>query len=128
MSCSPLAIPPLAPYGGGRRGLDNVFIERLWRSLKHEDIQLKGHADCGEATAEIASRVASYSTGRPHQALGNQTPMRCGAPTLPASSERAVDMPLHLDNAVALPTYPQSQQLPCASNHWWHQEIGCASS
>jgi putative transposase len=35
--------------GRGRR-MDNVFIERLWRSLKHEDIYLKGYADGHEAT------------------------------------------------------------------------------
>ena len=34
--------------------MDNVFIERLWRSLKHEDIYLKGYADGGEARAGIA--------------------------------------------------------------------------
>ena len=35
--------------------MDNVFIERLWRSLKHEDIYLKGYADGGEARASIAA-------------------------------------------------------------------------
>jgi putative transposase len=39
---------------GRRRWMDNVFIERLWRSLKHEDIYLKGLADGGEARAGIA--------------------------------------------------------------------------
>ena len=40
---------------GRGRWLDNVFIERLWRSLKHEDIYLKGYADGREAKAMIAS-------------------------------------------------------------------------
>jgi putative transposase len=50
----------LAPAGirismdGRGRWMDNVFIERLWRSLKHEDIYLKGYADGREAHAGIA--------------------------------------------------------------------------
>jgi len=59
---------------GRGRWMDNVFIERLWRSLKHEDIYLKGYADGREAKAGIASWVAFYNTRRPHQALGNRTP------------------------------------------------------
>ena len=55
--------------------MDNVFIERLWRSLKHEDIYLKGYADGREAHSGIAAWFAFYNTGRPHQALGNRTPM-----------------------------------------------------
>src|SRR5207244_4571836 len=60
---------------GRGRWIDNVFIERLWRSLKYEDIYLKGYADGGEAKAGIAAWIAFYNIGRPHQALGNRTPM-----------------------------------------------------
>ena len=60
---------------GRGRWMDNVFIERLWRSLKHEDIYLKGYADGREAHSGIAAWFAFYNTGRPHQALGNRTPM-----------------------------------------------------
>ena len=60
---------------GRGRWMDNVFIERLWRSLKHEDIYLKGYADGREARAGIASWIAFYNTRRPHQALANRTPM-----------------------------------------------------
>lgn len=42
---------------GRGRWMDNVFIERLWRSLKHEDIYLKGYTDGREAKAEIASWI-----------------------------------------------------------------------
>jgi len=59
--------------------MDTVFIERLWRSLKHEDIYLKGYADGREAHAGIATRFAFYNTRRPHQALDNRTRWRCGA-------------------------------------------------
>src|SRR5260370_41769261 len=55
---------------GRGRWMDNVFIERLSRSLKHEDVYLKGYADGREAKAGIANWIAFYN-GRPlHQALG----------------------------------------------------------
>jgi transposase InsO family protein len=67
---------------GRGRWMDNVFVERLWRSLKHEDIYLKGYADGREAKAGIAF----YNVSRPHQALGNRTPMAVGARARPATS------------------------------------------
>jgi putative transposase len=92
---------------GRGRWLDNVFIERLWRSLKYEDIYLKGYADGYEAKAGIASWVAFYNSRRPHQALANRTPMAVWRAGMTGSlSDKAVDM---LDNARALPTSPQSQ-------------------
>ena len=60
---------------GRGRWMGNVFIERLWRSLKYEDIYRKGYADGREAKAGIADWVASYNHRRPHQALADQTPM-----------------------------------------------------
>src|SRR5579864_1051895 len=60
---------------GRGRWMDNVFIERLWRSLKHEDIYLKGYADGREARHGIAASIAFYNSRRPHQALGYAIPM-----------------------------------------------------
>jgi putative transposase len=96
---------------GRGRWMDNVFVERLWRSLKHEDIYLKGYADGREAKAGIGAWFAFYNTARPHQALGYRTPMavwRQG--TTGALGNLAVDMMLRLDNARALPTYPLPPQ------------------
>jgi len=100
---------------GRGRCMDNVFIERLWRSLKYEDIYLKGYVDGREAKAGIASWMAFYNLHRPHQALANRTPMavwRDG--TTGGLHGQAVDMTLalraSLDNAVALPTSPQPPQ------------------
>src|SRR5262244_3280754 len=93
---------------GRGRWMDNVFIERLWRSLKHEDIYLKGYADGREAHSGIAAWFAFYNAQRPHQALGDRTPMavwRQG--TTGPLGDKAVDM---MDNARALPTCPQRQQ------------------
>ena len=95
---------------GVRISMD-VFIERLWRSLKYEDIYLKHYADGREAKAGIALWVAFYNAQRPHQALDDRTPMavwRDGI--IGCLGGRAVDMPLRLDNADALPTCPQPQQ------------------
>jgi putative transposase len=96
---------------GRGRWMDNVFIERLWRSLKHEDVYLKGYADGQEAKAGIAEWVRFYNTGRPHQALGDRTPMAVWRDGVTgALGEKAMDMTLRLDNAKALPTYPQRLQ------------------
>jgi putative transposase len=99
---------------GKGRWMDNVFIERLWRSLKYEDLYIKGCADGAEARTGIAEWFSSYNHKRPHQALGNEVPMevwRKGTTgTLPPG---AVDMTLvvrtSLDNAGALTTYPPHQ-------------------
>jgi putative transposase len=96
---------------GRGRWMDNVFIERLWRSLKYEEVYLKGYADGREARAGIGAWIAFYNTRRPHQALGGQAPMAVWrAGTSGILDARAVDMTLRLDNAAALPTCPQSQQ------------------
>jgi putative transposase len=96
---------------GRGRWMDNVFIERLWRSLKHEDIYLKSYADGREARTGIAAWFAFYNNRRPHQALGSRTPMAAWRDGLGGGFlDTAVDMTLRLDNARALPTCPQPQQ------------------
>ena len=59
---------------GKGRCIDNVFIERLWRSLKYEDVYLKAYGDLVEARVGIEHYFRFYNTRRPHQALGYQTP------------------------------------------------------
>ena len=95
---------------GRGRWIDNVFIERLWRSLKYEDIYLKGYVDGREARAGIGEWLTFYNHRRPHQALANRTPMTVWRDAAGALGGEAVDMTLRLDNAAALPTYPQPQQ------------------
>jgi putative transposase len=87
---------------GRGRWMDNVFIERLWRSLKHEDVYLKGYTDGLEAKDGIASWMKFYNGQRLHQALGYQTPMAVWREGM-----KAVDM---MDNATALTTSPQQKQ------------------
>src|ERR1700685_281491 len=94
---------------GRGRFMDNIFIERLWRSIKYEEVHLKAYADAREARTGIGRWIDFYNHRRPHQAMSNQQPMnvwRNGMATAERPAE-AVDMPLRLDNANALPTYPQ---------------------
>jgi putative transposase len=59
---------------GKGRCLDNVFVERLWRSLKYEEVYLHAYEDVAAARAGIAGYLAFYNDERSHQALGHQTP------------------------------------------------------
>ena len=59
---------------GKGRCMDNVFIERLWRSLKYEEVYLKAYDTVAEAKAGIGSWMRFYNTRRRHQGLGYQTP------------------------------------------------------
>ena len=96
---------------GKGRWMDNVFIERLWRSLKYEDLYIKGYADGIEARAGITEWMSFYNHRRPHQALGNKAPMEVWRQAMiGALPPMAVDMTLRLDNAAALSTSPQPQQ------------------
>jgi putative transposase len=59
---------------GRGRALDNVFVERLWRSVKYEDIYIKDYERVGELEAGLAAYFRFYDEERPHQALGYRTP------------------------------------------------------
>jgi hypothetical protein len=83
---------------GKGRFLDNIFIERLWRSLKYEEIFIRAYSTVSEARKGINDWILFYNDERPHQALDYRTP-------------RAVfEVPEgcgYVDNAGALTTYPQ---------------------
>ena len=53
---------------------DNLFIERLWRTVKYEEVYLKAYQDGRDARAGIGDYFRFYNTQRPHQALGYKTP------------------------------------------------------
>jgi putative transposase len=59
---------------GRGRVMDNIFIERLWRTVKYEEIYLKDYLDVPEAMANLKMYFVFYNHERPHQALGYQTP------------------------------------------------------
>jgi putative transposase len=59
---------------GRGRAIDNVFVERLWRSVKYEEVYLKDYASVWEAEDSLASYFRFYCHRRIHQALGYRTP------------------------------------------------------
>jgi putative transposase len=59
---------------GRGRAFDNIFIERLWRSVKYEDVYLKDYASVPELDAGLLAYFRFYNHDRPHQSLGYRTP------------------------------------------------------
>lgn len=62
---------------GRGRCFDNIFIERLWRSLKYEEVYLREYALVPEARDGIGKWFQFYNRDRPHQSLQNRTPAEC---------------------------------------------------
>ena len=59
---------------GEGRYADNIFVERLWRTVKYEEVYLKAYASASEAKRELGAYFRFYNSQRPHQALGYRTP------------------------------------------------------
>jgi putative transposase len=59
---------------GRGRCMDNIFTERLWRTVKYEEVYLKSYADIEDAKRNLARYFQFYNHERPHQALGYNTP------------------------------------------------------
>ena len=91
---------------GKGRWMDNVFIERLWRSVKYERLFLHDWALGSQVRAGLRDWFALYNARRPHQALGYRTPDEVYADKGSPEPGKPVDM---MDNAAALPTYPQNK-------------------
>lgn len=64
---------------------DNVFVERLWRSIKYEEVYLKAYNTISEARAWTGSYLAFYNGRRPHSSLDRQTPDQAYFNRLPLS-------------------------------------------
>ena len=86
---------------GRGRCMDNIFIERLWRSLKYEAVYLHELTDGFKAEQVIGDWVNFYNTERPHSVHDGQTPAEA------YGNGRPMDM---MDKAIALTTSPQAQQ------------------
>jgi putative transposase len=79
---------------GKGRCMDNIFVERLWRSLKYEEVYLHAYASVAEANAGIGGWLKFYNTERQHQSLGYRTPRQiyqeglwiCGRSAMPTGS------------------------------------------
>ena len=53
---------------------DNVFVERLWRPVKYEEVYLRAYGTVSEARTSIGRYLQFYNSGRPHSSLGRGTP------------------------------------------------------
>jgi putative transposase len=79
---------------GKGRYMDNIFVERLWRSLKYEEVYLNAYASVAKATADIGAWLGFYNNERQHQSLGYCTPRKiyeqglwvCGRSASPTGS------------------------------------------
>ncbi len=89
---------------GRGRWMDNVFVERLWRSLKYEEVYLHAYETVAAARAGIGGWLRFYNEERLHRALDYRTPS-----AVFAAARRPVDM---MDIADAMTTSPQAQQQP----------------
>ena len=110
---------------GKGRYIDNIFVERLWRSVKYEEVYLKAYQNVPEARAGIGAYLRFYNHERPHQALGYQTPQeifeegqgwRC-------LHEQGLALPSNLETTspVMVPTKPEEDSLNLAlslSKQW----------
>ena len=75
---------------GRGRYQDNIFVERLWRTVKYEEVYLKAYANATEARRELGEYFRFYNNRRPHQALGYRTPAEVfyGKPAVGELKER----------------------------------------
>jgi putative transposase len=92
---------------GKGRYLDNIFIERLWRSLKYEEVFIKAYDTVAAARRGIGGWLRFYNDERPHQALSYSTPREMFEAAACAYVDNAC---ASLRSAHALPTYTQAQQ------------------
>jgi putative transposase len=86
--------PPLLAAGvrlsmdGRGRCLDNVFVERLWRTVKYEEVYLRTHCSLVDAHAQLDTYFRFYNERRPHSALDGATPGETYHAPLPAAANQ----------------------------------------
>jgi putative transposase len=102
---------------GNGRCMDNIFVERLWRSLKYEEVYLHAYLTVAKAKAGIGTWLRFYNDERPHQSLGYRTPRQiyqeglwvCGRSALPTGCASALPEPARKAGKCSpSPTYPQA--------------------
>ena len=102
---------------GKGRCMDNIFVERLWRSLKYEEVYLHAYATVAEARTGIGAWLSFYNEERQHQSLGYRTPRQiyqdgvwiCGRSAVPpAALPRLPEAARKAGKCAPSPTYPQA--------------------
>jgi len=85
---------------GRGRARDNIFTERLWRTIKYEEVYLHDYASPKEAYRQLADYIHFYNFERPHQALDYLTPAQVFGACTPRTL--GVHLPLTLTNPTTL--------------------------
>jgi len=83
---------------GRGRALDNIFVERLWRTLKYEEVYLKEYTSVLEGIQSLGAYLRFYNEERPHQSLGYKTP----AAIYHGGQSKQPDMEFYLKEAILL--------------------------
>ena len=79
-------------WSGRKRCYDNILVERLWRTVKYEEVYLRAYSDGWEAEISLARFLWRYCHVRPHSSLGGKTPHEVYAETEPFSSRPELTM------------------------------------
>ena len=79
-------------WSGRRRCFDNILVERLWRTLKYEEVYLWAYGDGWEAEIRLSRFIWRYGHVRPHSALSGKTPHQVYGETKPCSSRLELTM------------------------------------
>src|SRR5207237_396970 len=81
-----------APAKAGGRCMDNIFVERMWRSLKYEEVYLNAYATVAEARTGIGTWLSFYNEEGQYQSLGYRTPrFRCRRGRVPSANKAPGD-------------------------------------
>jgi len=79
-------------WSGRKRCYDNILVERLWRTVKYEEVYLRAYSDGWEAEVSLARFVWRYCHVRPHSSLGGRTPNEVYTETESCSSRPGLTM------------------------------------
>jgi putative transposase len=79
-------------WSGRKRCYDNILVERLWRTVKYEEVYLRAYSDGWEAEISLARFLWRYGHVRPHSSLGGRTPYEVYTETEPCSSRPGLTM------------------------------------
>jgi putative transposase len=79
-------------WSGRKRCYDNILVERLWRTVKYEEVYLRAYSDGWEAEISLARFLWRYCHVRPHSSLGGRTPHEVYTETKPCSSRQRLTM------------------------------------
>ena len=106
-------------WSGRKRCYDNILVERLWRTVKYEEVYLRAYSDGWEAEISLARFLWRYCHVRPHSSLGGRTPYEVYTETEPCSSRPGLTMS---GTRTVQEKAPTSAGVNGASGLWFSQE------